>query len=227
MVYTLHGSITSPFVRKVRCVFDEKHVPFTLRVMDVFAPPPDFEILSPLRRIPVLTFDDRPDRDPIPDSSAICAYLESAYPEPPLLDADPYLRARALWIEEYSDTLFAYRLGFSVIRPLLYPGDKPLDHAHMAEEIRTKIDPLLAYLEAQIGDRTWFVGDDFGLADIAVSCQLAGLIHCERRDILAAFPALDSFLDRALERPVLARIVADAAAQIAARRSAVPAEAQA
>jgi glutathione S-transferase len=217
MTYTLHGSLTSPFVRKACSVFGEKGVAYSLALLDVFAPPPAFDEISPLRRIPVLTFDGYPGRPALPDSSAICAYLEAAYPAPPLLESDPYDRARALWIEEFSDTNFAYRLGFSVTRPILFGGAAGIDHAKMADDIARKINPLLAYLETQIEGRTWFVAERFGLADIAIGTQLAGLIHCRRLDILDPFPGLAGLLDRAMQRPVLERLVADAAAYLAAR----------
>lgn len=224
MRYTLHGSLTSPFVRKACCVFDEKEIPYRLQVIDVFSPPDYFAAISPLRRIPVLTFDDRSDLAPLPDSSAICAFAEALRPDPPLLAADPYDRARALWIEEFSDTNFAYRLGFSVTRPTLYPGDAPVDRAKIDREVAEKLAPLLAYLEAQIAGRLWFVGNRFSLADVAVSTQLAGLIHCRRLDILEAYPGLAALLDRAMERPALARIVEQGARFLAERQAAAPAD---
>lgn len=220
MTHTLHGSLTSPFVRKAACVFGEKNIPYRLNRIDVFSPPPQFAEMSPLRRIPVLTFDGDPTRRPLPDSSVICAYAEAAFPDPPLLPADPYDRARALWIEEYSDTNFAYRLGFSVTRPMLYPGDAPIDREKIDREVAEKLDPLLAYLESQIAGRTWFVGDAYGLADIAVACQLAGLIHCDRRDILDPYPGLSALLDRAMARPVLADLVAQGLRFLAERDAA-------
>jgi glutathione S-transferase len=220
MSYTVHGSISSPFFRKICCVFGEKGVAFTLRQLDVFNAPPEFSKISPLRRIPILAFDDFPDRPPLPDSSAICAYLEAAYPDPPLLEPDPYLRGRALWIEEYADTNLAYRIGFSVTRPILHPGDAPIDYARIDEEIRAKVQPLLAYLEGEIAGRTWFVEDRFGLADIAVSAQLVGLHHSGKRDALDPFPGLQAFLDRALERPVFGAMAAREAAALAERAAA-------
>jgi len=98
-------------VRKVRAAFAEKGVANELVPVDIFDPPPDFQTISPLRRIPVLEFVGGPERAPLADSSAIVVYLEAAHPEPSLFPADPYDRGRAVWIEEYADTVLAYQLG--------------------------------------------------------------------------------------------------------------------
>ena len=50
------------------------------------------------------------------DSSVICAYLDEAYPQRPVLPADPKDRARARWLEEFADT----RLGDLFIWGLFY-----------------------------------------------------------------------------------------------------------
>ena len=39
----------------------------------------------------------------IPDSSAICAYIERKHPEPPCYPSDAFDYGRALWIEEYAE----------------------------------------------------------------------------------------------------------------------------
>lgn len=64
---------------------------------------PDFLALNPLGQVPVLQLDE-PDRADggrlIAQSIAILEYLEERYPEPPLLPADPWARARARQMAE-------------------------------------------------------------------------------------------------------------------------------
>jgi glutathione S-transferase len=97
------GSFVSPYVRKVLACMNLKGLDYEVDPITPFFGNDDFERLSPLRRIPVLVDGDVC----LSDSSVICAYLDEAYPGRPLLPADPKDRARARWLEEYSDT----RLG--------------------------------------------------------------------------------------------------------------------
>ncbi len=106
------GSYVSPYVRKVLACLALKGLAYEIDPITPFFGGEAFERLSPLRRIPVLVDGDLT----LCDSSAICAYLDEAYPEPPLLPADVRNRARARWIEEYADT----RLGDVFIWGLFY-----------------------------------------------------------------------------------------------------------
>jgi maleylpyruvate isomerase len=59
---------------------------------------PEFRALNPMGQVPVLLLDEAgPDGRPrrITQSMAILEYLEERQPSPPLLPADPWLRARA------------------------------------------------------------------------------------------------------------------------------------
>src|SRR5436189_2813024 len=109
---TIIGSYVSPYVRKVLAAMNLKGLAYEVDPITPFYGNDEFERLSPLRRIPVLIDGDVV----LCDSSVICAYLEEAYPLPPLLPADPRDRARARWLEEYADT----RLGDLFIWGLFY-----------------------------------------------------------------------------------------------------------
>ena len=88
---------------RVRIALHWKGIPFERRVVNL-APQggrqqhtPEFEALNPLGQVPVLVTDDR--ARAIAQSMAIIAYLEEQFPAPPLLPADPWLRARARQLE--------------------------------------------------------------------------------------------------------------------------------
>ena len=87
MQLVLHGTPLSPFVRKVRAVMLEKGLACRLEPVSPFDPPDGWRALSPLGRVPVLVDEDRPEAGSLPDSSAICAFLEAQAPEPSLLPA--------------------------------------------------------------------------------------------------------------------------------------------
>jgi glutathione S-transferase len=214
-MYRIHGTTVSPFVRKVRAAFAEKGVGSELAVVDIFKPPPDFETLSPLRRIPVLEFVDGRGRAPLADSSAILVYLEAAHPEPALFPADPHERGRAVWIEEYADTVLAYQLGMGVMRPLLGArSGAVIDHAKLDEALGKRLPPLFGYLNGALGEAPWYAGGAYSLGDLAVAAQLSGLILVDRLDILAPYPNLARLLGQARQRPAFASAVAEAMAAL-------------
>src|ERR1700743_1341902 len=111
MALIVYGGSLSPFVRKVLIVLAEKGVEAENENINPFAPPPEFLAISPLKRIPVLRDTDVPEPNTIPDSSAICDYLENKFPNPPLYPKDAFQRARALWLEEYADSAVAMCVG--------------------------------------------------------------------------------------------------------------------
>ncbi len=220
-MYRVHGSTGSPFVRKVRAAFAEKGLTTELVAMDVFNPPPDFEAMSPLRRIPVLEFADGSGRAPLADSSAIVAYLEAAHPEPALFPPDPYERGRAVWIEEYADTVLAYQLGMGVMRPLLGArSGAAVDQARLDEALGKRLPPLLGYLDGALGEAQWFAGPAYSIADLAVAAQLSGLVLVDRLDILDPYGNLARLLGQARRRPAFAAAVAEAMAALPASSAA-------
>jgi glutathione S-transferase len=214
-MYRIHGTLGSPFVRKVLAAFAEKGVQTELIAVDIFNPPAGFETISPLRRIPVLEFADGSGHAPLADSSAIVTWLEAAFPAPPLFPADAYDRGRAVWIEEYADTVLAYQLGMGVMRPLLGArSGAPVDQARLDEALGKRLPPLFGYLDGALGAAQWYVGGAWSLADLSVAAQLSGLVLVDRRDILAPWPALARVLDQAMERPAFASVVNAAVAAL-------------
>jgi glutathione S-transferase len=71
----------SPFARKVRLALAEKRIPFDLRLERVWERRDDFLAMNPACTVPVLQEENGLT---IPDSTAICEYLDEAYPDTPL-----------------------------------------------------------------------------------------------------------------------------------------------
>lgn len=198
-------------MRKVRAAFGEKGIENELHPVDIFNPPAGFEQMSPLRRIPVLEFVDDSGRGPLADSSAIVTYLEAAHPMPRLFPEDAYDRGRAVWIEEYADTVLAYQLGMGVMRPLLAARNGvPPDAAKLAEALEKRLPPLFGYLNDALGDSKWFAGKDYSIADLSVAAQLSGLVLVDRLDVLDAYPNLARLLTQARERPAFEAVITEA-----------------
>src|SRR5690606_12499660 len=112
MSIKLHGAALSPFVRKTRVALAEICLAFESVHVDPFSSPAEYSALNPLRRIPAMEDGDKV----LADLGVICAYLEKAYPEPPLYPADAYEYGRALWLEKYADYEVAPQATFGVFR---------------------------------------------------------------------------------------------------------------
>lgn len=200
MSLTLLGGNVSPFVRKVRVFCAEKGIDCELEPVNPFAAPEGFRDLSPLGLIPVLRDGSRH----LPDSSIICAYLEKLHPETPLYPSDPWECAWATWLEEYADGGFVPRAGPKVFFPLVMVPlmqRKEPDEAEPMRFAREELPPYYAYLEDQIGDGEFFVGERLSIADIAVASPFVNLRHAGVAPERARFPRLRAFLDRMHGRP--------------------------
>jgi glutathione S-transferase len=173
----IYGSPVSPFVRKVAGVCIAKGVGYEVEPVNVFAPPQWFRDISPMKRIPVLrdrSVAEEGVAGTIPDSSAICAFIEKKHPAPALYPADPMAYGEALFIEEFADTSLAMAGGLGIFRPIFFAvskGEEPgLDKARDAWA--NQLPPVFDVLETRLGGRAYFAGDALSIADITVACVL-------------------------------------------------------
>jgi len=180
MSIILYGAPLSPFVRKADALLREKGAEFELESVNIMPMPDWFKEISPARRIPVLR-DTEIGKEgtpgTIPDSSAICAYIEQKFPDPSFYPSDPYLRGRAVWFEEYCDSELAAPLGMGIFRPIQFnrfQGKEP-DVATARETYEKKLSRALDYLEGELGDSEFLVGGELSIADVSLACQLVQL----------------------------------------------------
>jgi glutathione S-transferase len=146
----LHGANLSPYVRKVRVALAFKGIEYDDNQVVPFGPTPEFQALSPLKKIPVYQDGDLV----LPDSSVILAYLECAHPTPALLPADAGERGRALWFEEYGDTKVTTNLATVFFQRFVGPRFLNLetDEAAIRDAIDEQLPPVFDYLSEQLGD---------------------------------------------------------------------------
>jgi len=208
MALIVYGTTLSPFVRKVCVLLQEKGLAYELEQVSPISPPPDYEQISPLKRIPGFRDTSLPEPNGLADSTVICDYLETKYPEPALYPKDAYQRARALWFEEYADTI----LGACITRGLFFERVvKKLRRLEADEMVcRKTIDvdlpPVFDYLERELGDKPFYVGDSFSIADISVGTMLANFGHLEAFED-KRWPRLGGFGHRVLARPSFAGLI--------------------
>jgi glutathione S-transferase len=203
MALTVYGSTISPFVRKVRVVLAEKGLDYQIDPINPFAPPPEFLAISPLKRIPAFRDTDLPEPNHLSDSSVICDYLEHKCPRPALYPPDPFQRARALWYEEYADSILAETTGrgFFFERVVKKIMRAPVDEELCQKTLTEKLPPLFDYLEQELGDRQFLAGDMFSIADISVCTMLVNFEHAGGTVDGGRWPKLAAYVKRIHERP--------------------------
>jgi glutathione S-transferase len=209
MALTVYGANASPFVRKVRVALAEKGVEYTLDQINPFAPPPEFLLISPLKRIPVLRDSDLPEPNTLPDSSIICDYLEQKYPNPPLYPKNAYQRARALWFEEYCDSVVATNIGGGlfferIVKKLL--RQQP-DESVAQKTITEKLPPLFDYLNKEVSGREFVAGDAFSIADISIGTMFVNYAHAGETIDAGRWSELAKYIARVHARPSFKAVI--------------------
>ena len=202
----LYGSSMSPYVRKVLAFAAEKNITLESRPTGIGDQTPEFRAASPFGKMPALVDEDYG----LADSSAIIHYLEAKHPEPPLIPADARARGRAIWWEEFADTLLMgclQKLFFNrVVAPVFLKRAGNPEVADAAEQ--NELPPLLRYLQEQVPDTGFLVGEELTLADLAVASPLANLEHMGMTIDGGTYPRLAAYVQRILSRPSFAGLLA-------------------
>ncbi len=203
----LYGSSFSPFVRKTMAYALEKGLDIPLENIGLGSPNPEFRWASPLGKMPGFTDGDFA----ISDSTAIITYLEAKFPVPALLPASPELRARAIWFEEFADTVMSqvvFKCFFNrVVAPkfLQQAGNEA-----MAVEGETKdLPPLLTYLESIAPDPGGFLaGGAISVGDLAVASMFVNYDHARCAVDRASYARTYAWVASIHARPSFAPIIA-------------------
>ncbi|MCZ8325188.1 MAG: glutathione S-transferase family protein [Sphingomonadaceae bacterium] len=193
----VYGFPISPFVRKVHVVAAEKGIPVELAMSNPAAPAEEFLAASPFRKIPALVDGDFT----CADSTAIVTYLDALQPDPPMVPGTPQQKARAIWFEEFADTILVAAGGKVLFNRFVAPKlmGKPGDEA-AAEQGLKELEPVLAYLESQCGDG-WLAGGDFSVGDVAVAAVLRSLGYVGLEPDPATHPRTAAWYARVTARP--------------------------
>lgn len=198
------GSFVSPYVRKVLACIKLKGLEFEVDPITPFFGGDEFERLSPLRRIPVMEDGELT----LCDSSVICAYLDEAYPQRPLLPSSPADRARARWLEEYADTrlgdLFIWGLFYQkIVHPLVW--GEPGDQARIETSLEQGLPREMDYLERELPGEGFLFGD-IGLADVSIATFFRNGDYAGWSVDEARWPRVHRFVAETLAHPVLAEL---------------------
>ena len=141
---------------------------------------PEYKAIAPNSRVPALKLDDD---TIILETTAICRYLESLYPEPNLFGENP--------IEIASIEMWYSRVTYELIVPLMH-GFRHT-HPHMSQMEKQNREYGLAQRELAvksldvydriIASREYIAGERFTYADIQMVTSLQFLVRLNRLDI--------------------------------------------
>ena len=162
-----NAAMPAPNPRRVRIFLAEKDVEVPTVNLDIMKG----EIKSPehlgrdrLGQVPALELDDG---SVLSETVAICRYLESLHPEPPLFGRDAVEQARV--------EMMVRRVEFQVMSPVsqfwrhAHPFTaavvKP-QYTEFGESNRAHYERGLRWLDAEIDGRDFIVGADYTIADI-------------------------------------------------------------
>ena len=202
---TIIGSFVSPYVRKVLACLNLKGVAYEVDPITPFFGNDEFERLSPLRRIPVLTDGDFS----ASDSTVISAYIDEAYPGHPLMPSEPKDRARARWLEEFADTrlgdVFIWGLFYQkVVHPLVW--GEPGDEGRVARMLDQEIPAALDYLDRELPESGFLFGE-IGIADISVASFFRNGAYAGFEPDARRWPRTTAFVERTLAHPCIATLL--------------------
>ena len=181
----LYSSKLAPSPLKVLIFLKEKDILDQVEVIDLDLgklehKTPEYKAIAPNSRVPALKLDDD---TIILETTAICRYLESLYPEPNLFGENP--------IEIASIEMWYSRVTYELVVPLMH-GFRHT-HPHMSQMENQNQEYGLAQRELAvksldvydkiIASREYIAGERFTYADIQMVTSLQFLVRLNRLDI--------------------------------------------
>lgn len=214
---TLCGFPISNYYNKVKLALLEKNVPFTEEM--VMTKRTDEAVLSasPLAKIPFI----RTPQGALCESAVILDYLEAAYPNPPLLPADPFAAAKVREISTFID------LYLELVARELYPqaffGGTVSESAQA--RVRKQLEKNIAAFQRIVRFSPYVAGDTFTQADCSAFNNLPVIGMATKaiygEDLLLAGGVdYKPYLQHLGERPSVQKVVADRKAATAAATAA-------
>lgn len=191
----LIGSLSSPYVRKVRVVLAEKKIECPLVLEDVWAADSEIHASNPLGKVPCLIMDDG---GALFDSSVIVEYIDTLSPVGRLLPAAGRERIETRCWEALANGVLDAGVLIRMENVLREPQMR--SQAWIDRQMRKVTDGLKAISDG-LGDKTWCSNNHLTLADIAVGCTLGWLdFRFPEIDWRTAHPNLAAFQERISKR---------------------------
>lgn len=167
----LIGSLTSPYVRKVRVVLAEKKLDYQFVAENVWAADTQIARSNPLGKVPCLLMEGGA---ALFDSRVIVDYLDTLSPVGKLLPVPGRERAEVKTWEALADGLLDAAILVRLENTFEGRSPEQRSPAWIARQMG-KVHASLLALAQGLGDKPFYCGNHLSLADIAVGCALAWL----------------------------------------------------
>jgi glutathione S-transferase len=206
MALKLYYHPLASFCWKALVALYENHTPFEPIIVDLGndASREAFSKVWPLAKFPVMR--DEPRGETVAEATIIIEYLDAFHPGPTrFIPADPDAAWRTRMWDRFFD-FYIHEPMQKLVADRLRPegGKDPLG----VEQAETMIRRSYAILADEIGGKTWAMGEGFSLVDCAAAPALSyatTLVPFDRE-----LKSLPGYLDRLVERPNFARVLAEA-----------------
>lgn len=203
----LHGFAVSNYYNKVKLALLEKNVPFTEVHQGTRSTDQAVLAASPLAKIPYITTP----QGSLCESQAILEWLEDAFPQPPLMPADPFAAAKVRELTTFIDwhlEMTARQLYGSV-----FFGAAPLSDGNKAR-IRQELEKHIAAFKRLAKFSPYVAGERFTQADCSAfnNLPLVGMATkgAYGEDLLLAGGVdYKPYVKLVSERPAAQKVAAD------------------
>ena len=205
MSLTLYYHPLASFCHKVLIALYENGTPFEARIVDLMDDTDGarFRDMWPVGKIPVLRDEAR--NRTVPETTIIIEYLDRYYPGAAQMfpsDTDQLLDAR-LW-DRFFDQYVSVPMQKIVGDRLRAAGE--LDPKGVADA-HTTLATAYDMLDRHFRDKTWTVGETFGIAE----CSAApALFYADTLNSVESHSHLSAYYERLMDRPSVKRTLAEA-----------------
>lgn len=158
--YHLYSADISPFAQRVVLQMEYKGIEFTQSHPPGGFGSPEYGLINPIRKLPVLSVDGAH----LPESDIICEYIEEVHPEPSLVPDDPMLRARGRLIRRIADTYV-----MNPMMPLFKNFSRRTRDQAVVDNALANIGQGLTFLNNWLPAETYAIGKRLTLTDFAVA----------------------------------------------------------
>lgn len=193
----LIGSLTSPYVRKVRIVLAEKKLDYQFVLEDVWA---SDAILgaNPLGKVPCLVMEGG---EAVFDSRVIVEYVDTLSPVGKLIPPSGRERVEVRTWEALGDGLLDAAIAVRLEQTWVHRTPEQRSSAWIDRHLG-KIHAALKAMSQGLGDKPWCCGTHYTLADVAAGCALSYLdFRFAAIDWRTPYPNLAKLSDKLAQRP--------------------------
>ncbi|TXI74603.1 MAG: glutathione S-transferase [Limnohabitans sp.] len=193
----LIGSLTSPYVCKVRIVLAEKKLDYQFVTEDVWSANTRIHESNPLGKVPCLIMEGH---EAVFDSRVIVEYLDTLSPVGKLIPTGGRERAEVKTWEALADGVMDAALLARMEAIWAGRTDSERSQAWIDRQL-TKIERALEAMAQGLGDKPFCSGIHMSLSDIAVGCALGYLdFRFPQIDWRSAHPNLHKLFDKLMQR---------------------------